>query len=331
MGFIMDGLDSEGYDRTYQDTDLFKRIIDYFRPRQSVMVGIAAVIVLNAGMNTALPILISNMIDTFAENPTVSSAQGLILTFLLFGILSWVFNFLRQWYTARVVGDVVLELRQDAFDAVMARDMSFYDEFPSGKIVSRVTSDTQAFANVVTLVLNLLSELLLLILIVGVLLSINVRLTLITLAISPVVVAAALSFRRIARETTRNSQRATANISKNIQETISGIAIAKNFRQEQNIYNDFDDLNAQSYGYFLKKGLTFAAIFPILVFIAGTGTLLVVYFGGRDVFNGILSPGEWFLFTEAVNLFWFPLTSIASFWSQFQLGAICQRARFCPH
>ena len=51
---------------------------------------------------------------------------------------------------------MVLQLRQDAFDAVMARDMSFYDEYPSGKIVSRVTSDTEDFATVVTLTLNLL-------------------------------------------------------------------------------------------------------------------------------------------------------------------------------
>ena len=57
-----------------------------------------------------------------------------------------------------VVGDVVLELRKDAFDAVLARDMSFYDEFSTGKIVSRVTSDTQDFATVVTLTLNLMSQ-----------------------------------------------------------------------------------------------------------------------------------------------------------------------------
>ena len=80
-------------------------------------------------------------------------------------LLSWTFNFVRQWFTARVVGDVVLQLRQDAFEAVMERDMSFYDEFPSGKIVSRVTSDTEDFSTVVTLTLNLLSQVLLVVLI----------------------------------------------------------------------------------------------------------------------------------------------------------------------
>jgi ATP-binding cassette subfamily B protein len=75
-----------------------------------------------------------------------SSAIGQLIFFILGAtILSWVFNYLRQRLTARAVGDVVLQLREDAFTAVMQRDMSFYDEFPSGKIVSRVTSDTQDF------------------------------------------------------------------------------------------------------------------------------------------------------------------------------------------
>jgi ABC-type multidrug transport system fused ATPase/permease subunit len=158
------------------------------------------------------------------------------------------------------------------------------------------------------------------VLVVIILLTIDVRLTVITLAISPIVIAAALSFRRIARENTLNAQRALANVSSNIQETVSGIAVAKNFRQEQNIYNAFGNINSQSYDLTLRQGMTFSAIFPVLVMIAGIGTVLVVYFGGVSVIDKKITPGEWFLFTEAVNLFWFPLTSIASFWSQFQLG-----------
>ena len=69
------------------------------------------------------------------------------------GALSWGFNFVRN-RTAEIVGNVVLRLRTDAFNAVMARDMSFYDEYSSGRIVSRVTSDTQDFSNAVTLMMN---------------------------------------------------------------------------------------------------------------------------------------------------------------------------------
>ena len=74
------------------------------------------------------------------------------------------FNFVRRSLSARAVGDVVLKMREDAFDAVLKRDMSFYDEFASGKIVSRVTSDTQAFSQVVVLAMDLISQLLLVVL-----------------------------------------------------------------------------------------------------------------------------------------------------------------------
>src|SRR6185503_10465606 len=64
----------------------------------------------------------------------------------------------------------------------------------------------------------------------------------------------------------------------------------------------------------------FSAIFPILDILAGVGTAVIVYFGGESARIGALTAGSWYLFIQGLNLFWFPLTSIASFWSQFQLG-----------
>jgi ABC-type multidrug transport system fused ATPase/permease subunit len=244
----------------------------------------------------------------------------LIVAIFMSGLLAWTFNFFRQKYTARAVGDVVLKLRQDAFDAVLARDMSFYDEFSSGKIVSRVTSDTQDFSNVVTLTLNLMSQVLIVTIVTTILLFIDFRLALITLSIAPVVVLVALGFRRIARHTSTQARRVLAEVNANVQESITGISVAKAFRQEQRIYDEFKPVNAQSYRLSLRQGLTFSSIFPILGTIAGIGTALVVYFGGMSVIGGVVSAGSFYLFIESLNLFWFPLVSIASFWSQFQLG-----------
>jgi ABC-type multidrug transport system fused ATPase/permease subunit len=239
---------------------------------------------------------------------------------LVSGVLSWFFNYVRQAYTARAVGKVVYDIRQDAFEAVMARDMSFYDEFSTGKIVSRVTSDTQDFANTVTLTLNLMSQLLLVVIIFAILFFINGTLALLAAVIAPLIVITALAFRHIARVTTQNARRILAQVNSNVQESLTGIAIAKNFRQEQTIYDEFRDVNGQSYKINLRMGYVFSGIFPVLTTIAGIGTMLVVYFGGLRVLEGSVSPGDWFLFVESINLFWFPLTGIASFWSQFQLG-----------
>jgi ATP-binding cassette, subfamily B, bacterial len=325
MGFIMDGLDAEAYDREYKDRQLIERIIDYFRPHFPTMGIVAGLIVLNSVMDAAFPFLIARSLDRLEDTPGLNQTiwqqtAWLIAAIFLSGVLSWTFNFFRQKYTARTVGNVVLKLRQDAFDAVLARDMSFYDDYSSGKIVSRVTSDTQDFSNVVTLTLNLMSQVLIVLIVVGLLVFINLRLALITLVIAPVVVLVALAFRRIARYTTTQARRVLAEVNSNVQESITGIGVAKNFRQEQRIYDEFKPVNSQAYRLSLRQGLTFSSIFPILGTIAGIGTAMVVYYGGVSVIAGRVSPGNLYLFIESINLFWFPLISIASFWSQFQLG-----------
>jgi len=320
MGFIMDGIDAEAYDRNYSDKQLLARIAGYFGPQMHRVGIISGLIVLNSVMDMVLPVLIARGVDQVAADHNSSVMNALIFFILGSTVLSWTFNFMRQRFTARTVGDVVLQLRDDAFTSVMDRDMSFYDEFASGKIVSRVTSDTQDFANVVTLTLNLISQVLLVILIVGYLFSINAQLAWMALAIAPFVIAAALAFRTIARRTTQQAQRLLATVNSTVQETISGISIAKNFRQEQTIYDEFVDVNEQAYQVQVRQGFVFSGIFPVLVFIAGMGTAVIVYFGGNTALRGDISPGDWYLFVQAIGLFWFPLTGIASFWSQFQLG-----------
>lgn len=320
MGFIMDGLDAEAFDRTYSDRSLMARIIGYFRPKLPVMILVAVLIILNSLLDTAFPILISRSIDTLVTTKTLQAVGPLIAIILVTGVLSWICNFFRQWYTARSVGDVVLDLRKDAFSAVMTRDMSFYDEFASGKIVSRVTSDTEDFATVVTLTLNLLSQFLLFFLIAAVLFVINLRLALLTMTIMPLIVLIALGFRIIARRITQRAQRSMARVNANVQEVVSGITVAKNFRQEQNMYDEFEQVNEQSYQVNVRSGFIYNGVFPLLVLVANIGTVIVVYFGGLNVLDRSITAGDWFLFVQGIRLLWFPLTSIASFWSQFQLG-----------
>ena len=110
----------------------------------------------------------------------------------------------------------MLRLRLDAFRAVMARDMSFYDEYPSSKIVSRVTSDTEEFATVVTLTLDVASQVLLLVLLAALLLATDAQLGLVALLIAPLVVAAALGFRKVARDALQRSQRSNARVNSSV-------------------------------------------------------------------------------------------------------------------
>jgi ABC-type multidrug transport system fused ATPase/permease subunit len=320
MGFILDGLETEAYDRNYSDRELFRRLLSYFAPHRSKIILVAAAISLNSLAGASGPVVLARGVDLLTQD----KGSGLILLLagliLSLGSLAWGFNFIQQWFSAQVVGNVVLKIREDVFAATIRHDMSFFDEFESGKIVSRITSDTQDLSEVVTLTTNLLSMILLVVALSVYLFSISIPLTLILLAIAPVAVGVALSFRHIARTVTQRAKRVTAKINAQIQESVSGIVVAKSFRQERAIYNTFAANNQQAYGVGLRRGITFDSIFPILNICSGAGVAALVYFGGLTVRAGGVSPGQWYLFMQAVGFFWWPLISIASFWSQFQDG-----------
>ena len=320
MGFIMDGLESESYDRSYSDLELVKRILGYFRPHLMKMLLVSAVVFLSSLANLALPIVVSAAIDQLQFSPGDFAPISAALLLAAIASAGWVANLVRQWFAAQAVGDVTLDLREDAFNAVTERDMSFYDQYPTGKIVSRVLSDTQAFSETVRLTINLMSQLLLVILLLIYLFTVNVQMALIMLAIMPFICYTALKFRTIARRTVTNSRRQLATVNAHIQESISGIGVAKAFRREQMIYDEFNAVNQQLYQVERINNFVFGSIFPILVTIAGVGVAAVVWFGINLGQQGVLTAGEWFLFIQGMGMIWFPLTSIASFWSQFQLG-----------
>jgi len=320
MGFILDGLGTEAYDRNYSDRELLRRIVSYFRPHRRQMVAVAIMLTLNSAAGTGGPVLISKGIDLVAQDPSVRAIALMAGGVLLLGVSAWVFNYVRQLFSARVVGNVVLQLRKDVFEATVRHDLSFYDEHPSGKIVSRITSDTQDFSEVVSLSVSLFSQVLVVVLISAWLFSINTPLTLLLLGMTPLAVAIALSFRRVARRVTQQARRVTAKINAQIQESVSGIVVAKSFRQEQAVYDDFATTNRQAYQVGLRRGLTINTIFPALGMASGLGVAALIYAGGLTTRGGTVSPGDWYLFMQAVGFFWWPLINIASFWSQFQDG-----------
>ncbi|HUX50973.1 MAG TPA: ABC transporter ATP-binding protein [Spirochaetia bacterium] len=320
MGFILDGLETESYDRQYSDRTLIRRILAYFRPHRGKMMLLVLTLALNSIAGTAAPILISRAIDVVSRNSDLRTIAILSVAVLLLGVLAWVFNYIRQKSTAEVIGDVVLTLRSEVLERTVQHDMSFFDEHPSGKMVSRITSDTQDFSNTVTLVVEFVSEFLLVAVLAVWLININWWLTLILVAMAPVAVAIALSFRRLARKVTQNARRATAVINSHIQESVSGIMVAKTFRQEKTLYSGFGTNNRLAYRVGLRRGIVLNLIFPLMGIAAGVGNGLLAYTGGIATRGAGMTPGDWYLFMQAVGFFWWPLLSIASFWSQFQDG-----------
>ena len=316
----MDGLESDAYDRTYRDADLVRRVLAYFRPEWRRMAVVVSMVLLDSAVGAGFPILVSRAIDLVTGQGGRVNSALMAVAILAFSSLGWVSNYFRQSRSYRAVADVVLQLSEDAFAAVTERDLSFYDEQPSGKIVSRVTSDTADFSNVVTLVINLVSQLLLVAILYLALFLINARLALVLVVATPLAAALALSFRRVARTVTRRARRVLARVNALIEESISGIVVAKSFRQEAAVYRDFRALNEQAFRVNLVRGWVLQIIIPLLETGVGVGVAVIVYYGGLAGMRGEISSGEWFLFVQTMGLIWFPLTSVASFWSQFQDG-----------
>ena len=321
MAFLMDGIGAEEYDRTYTDRELVRRIFAYFRTEGRRMLIVSAAVALSSIMGAAFPAVMSRAIDQVSDTSTAGGTIAVIVVAI--AVLNagvWGLNAVRRMLGSRAIGNVVLRMRSDAFDALMRHDLSFYDQYPTGKIVSRVTSDTQAFSEVVTLSMEVVSQTALVVLIFLYLATVDPLLTLLTLALVPLVVGVALGFRRIARDVVTQSRRAVAEVSSHVHETVSGIGIAKSFRKEQALYDQFAGVNRQSFRLNWRAGIVFSSIFPVLFLISGIGNATLAYAGGVRAAMGGLTTGEWYLFLQAVGLMWFPLTSIASFWSQFQLG-----------
>lgn len=320
MSVMMRGLEAEAYDRKYGDWELVRRLGHYFGQHKRKLVYIGISTFLMAAMGAALPLIISGGVETVTNPGARDLLPFLIGVIFVVGVGNWGANWVRRQFTMEVVADVVLQIRKNAFAAAARQDLSFYDEFSSGRVVSRITSDTEEFGQVVMLTNDVINQIFSSLILVIILLSIEVRLTLAVLAMAPFVGVVALSFRRLARRVTQQGARAMGEVNKAIQEAVTGISVAKNFRQEGTIYREFDDINEQSYDINIKRGFVLATIFPVLNALSGLATAALLYFGGRAAVVGLITVGAWYLFMASVDRFWFPIINVSAFWSQFQAG-----------
>ncbi len=319
MGFFS-GLDSEGYDRQYTDSQLVRRIIAYFRPYWLRITYVTLLVLVIAAAGAATPVLVSRIVDDLHEKVPGSAIFLLCGIVFAASLISWVANWGRRRQVVRVVGNIVLTLRTDVFRAAAEHDLSFYDEYASGKVVSRITSDTQEFGQMVVLVTDLFAQILQAIILGTILFTIEWKLALLMVVFLPFVFLLAAVFRKLARQVTRAGMRAMANVNATIKETFSGIAVAKNFRQEASIFAEFDQANQQSYNVNWRRGFVLSMVFPVLNAFGGIATAILVYVGGLSAARAIVTTGAWFLFIQSLDRFFFPVFNLSAFWAQVQQG-----------
>ena len=320
MGFFS-GLSAEKYDRQYSDEKLLKRIYQYFKKQSHRLIIIGVTIILRAIIEAYMPVIVANGLDAVTQE-TITQQFILYLSgaVLILGILSWLTNLFRRRYTARTIAELIRQLATDAFQASARQDLAFHDNFDSGKIVSRITSDTREFGQLVTLATDVLMQTISSIILAVILIQTEWRLALAVFTLVPLMFFLVMQYRHAARKVTREGMRAMANVNSTIKETVSGIAIAKNFRQEDSIYEEFRQANQTSFEVNVKRGFILSIVFPMMRTIGGIATALLVYYGAMTVLEGFVSAGAWYLFLSTLDRFLNPVMSVSSFWTQVQTG-----------
>jgi ATP-binding cassette subfamily B protein len=319
MGF-WEGLNDEKYDRQYKDRDLFTRIVAQFKPYRKGIVNVSLLTILMSVVGAVTPIVAGRAIDFLTHPNKFIAVFAIPGAIALVGIADWGLNWVRRSLTVRVLGDVVLDLRARAFRAAAEHDLSFYDQYSSGRIVSRINSDTNDLSNLVIIVTDVTSQFIQAVILGVILVNTEWKLALILFAFMPVVFGIAIGFRRLARVVTKKGMQAMADVNSAIKETVSGIAVAKNFRQEMTIFDEFDAANRKSYRFNIQRGFILSLIFPVLNAVTGIFTAILVYFGGVSASTGLLSAGAWYLFILSLDRFLWPIMNLSAFWAQIQSG-----------
>lgn len=319
MGFFS-GLNDEKYDRQYTDRELLRRILEYFKPQTARLVWVTLLVIAYAGIGAALPVVVARVVDALKAQPSLLAISLVGLALLLLGIGLWGVNWARRSLVVRAVGDVVLDLRTRAFRAAAEHDLSFYDQFSSGRIVSRITSDTNDFGQLVVIVTDVGAQIVQAVILGVVLFRTDLKLSLLLMVFLPIIFGIAAAFRVMARRVTKRGMKAMSDVNAAIKETISGISIAKNFRQEESIFKSFDESNQQSYHVNVQRGFVLSLVFPTLNALGGVFIAILIYVGGLSAAQGIVTAGAWYLFIMSLDQFFFPVLNLSAFWAQIQAG-----------
>ena len=279
------------------------------------------IVVFAAIMAALPPVLISKVLDSsLSANPSFNTFILLVSAVIFIEVMGFVFYYLLRRITVRIIGYVIRDLTVDAFAASLRQDLSFHDNFSSGRIVSRITTDSEDFSMLIRLTTDVLSSVMESVFTAIILYQAEWRLATAIMAFIPIVVLIVSSYRKLARKVTTRGMRAMANVNATIKETISGISIAKNFRQEEAIYKEFQESNKTSYKVNVQRGLVLSIVFPTMRALGGITIALMVYFGSLSVVQGLITAGAWYLILLASDRFLMPIMNITSYWTQVQTG-----------
>ena len=308
----------------------FHRLLGYMWRYRIVSIMALTFILLTTLVTTALPLLARYFIDQFiGRNQAFAGLPLLALYYGLF-LLRVLFTFLGKYFFARVAQSVVRDLRQESFANIQRLQMAYFDKTPAGAIVSRLTNDTQAVADMFSEIFsNFLSSLLILVVTLSAMFALNWQLTLMIALFLPLMAASILLYQHLSNRQLKQVRNKLSDLNVKLSESIEGMRIIQAFGQEKRLLREFEEINGQHLG-FTNRYLNINSLFlrpaMSLLKILAYGVILT-YFGLTWQVAGI-TAGIMYAFIQYVNQLFNPLIDVMQNYSVLQTSMVAAERVF---
>ena len=308
----------------------FHRLLDYMWRYRIVSSMALSFILLTTLVTTALPLLARYFIDQFiGRNQAWAGLPLLALYYGLF-LLRVLFTFLGKYFFARVAQSVVRDLRQESFANIQRLQMAYFDRTPAGAIVSRLTNDTQAVADMFSEIFsNFLSSLLILVVTLSAMFALNWQLTFMIALFLPLMAASILLYQHLSNRQLKQVRNKLSDLNVKLSESIEGMRIIQAFGQEKRLLREFEEINGQHLG-FTNRYLNINSLFlrpaMSLLKILAYGVILT-YFGLTWQVAGI-TAGIMYAFIQYVNQLFNPLIDVMQNYSVLQTSMVAAERVF---
>ncbi len=294
------------------DGQLMRRLLVYLRPYR-LYVGLALLLLLvAAAAQLATPYLIKIAFD---DHIAVGDQDGLVLIAIqLLAIMC--LEFFTGYGQIRIMEwigqSAMFDLRQKIFNHIQSMHLGFFDKNPSGRLLTRVTSDVNALNEMFASgVIDILGNIVTLVGIVTVMFVLSPKLSLVTFIILPLIVGATFVFRKRVRDSYREIRIMIARLNAFTQEHLAGINEIQSFVQERKTMNRFEGVNTELMYQHKRSILYYAIFFPIVELIGAISLALIVWYGGGQVVRETITFGTLVAFIQYVEMFYRPIRDLA--------------------
>jgi len=306
------------------DVKLFSKLMRFVKPFKSTYYFVLITAILLSLFSTVTPYLLKVTVDDYIrpkDYPGMVLFIGLMLIALLLEVL---FQFLFVFYANWLGQKVIKNLRVQLFEKILHFKMAYFDKTAVGRLVTRAVSDIETIASIFSQGLfMIIADLLKMILVIGVMLFVDWRLTLIVFSILPVILYATRLFQKSMKIAFEEVRLEVANLNSFVQERISGMKIVQLFHREKVEYDQFIEINEKHKKAWLKTVWFNSIFFPVAEISSSVTIGLLVWYGGFNVISGgDISLGTIFLFLQMSQMLFRPLRQIADKFNTLQMGMV---------